>query len=375
MRVKDNKAAARIRTQDIATDWSMKGKTVLFTGASRGMGRFAAVELAWLGAEILVVGHHEARGEAAVEAIRRTGGSAHFLRADMGDAAEVSALATAVLARSGPVHVLIHSAGSLLPADSRTREGVDRGFAQNFLGAFLLTRLLEERLIASAPARVIAVGSGAHRLLKGADIDTLMHPGRAAPRMGSNQRGRYQMRSYQTAKLAVTTWIYGLARRWAGRGVTANLLDPGIVKGKSGSEHFEGPTPMRILMGHVIPFFVAAGMQRGAQQYVRLAADPALATVSGTYFVSGKEKKEGTSPLSLDPAVQKRIDDAAEAWAAPFLRPIEQLAMSSGGMVASRENLCRCGSRRAGAAAATRGRINDRHARRVDVGEHASSPP
>ena len=210
MRVKENKAASRIRTQDVATDWSMKGKTVLFTGASRGMGRFAAIELARLGAEILVVGHHEARGEAAVGAIRRTGGSAHFLRADMGDAAEVSALATAVLARTGPVHVLIHSAGSLLPADARTREGVDRGFAQNFLGAFLLTRLLEER--------------------------------------------------------------------------------------------------------------------RGSQQYVRLAADPALATVSGTYFVSGKEKKEGTSPLSLDPAVQKRIDDAAEAWAAPFLRPIEQLA-------------------------------------------------
>ena len=51
-----------------------------------------------------------------------------------------------------------------------------------------------------------------------------------------------------------------------------------------------------------------------------LAADPALATVSGTYFVSGKEKKEGSSPLSLDPAMQKRINDAAEAWATPFLR-------------------------------------------------------
>jgi NAD(P)-dependent dehydrogenase (short-subunit alcohol dehydrogenase family) len=82
------------------------------------------------------------------------------------------------------------------------------------------------------------------------------------------------MRSYQTAKLAVTTWTYGLARRWAGRGVTANLLDPGIVKGKSGSEHFEGPPLMRILMSRVIPFFVATGMQRGSQQYVRLAADP-----------------------------------------------------------------------------------------------------
>src|SRR5215467_11402699 len=232
MRAEENKVVACIRTRDAALDWSMKGKTVLFTGASRGMGRFAAIELARLGAEVLVVGHNQARGAAAVAAIRGTGGSAQFLRADMGEAADVCALATAVLARSGPVDVLIHSAGGLLPAGARTREGVDRGFAQNFLGAFLLTRLLEERLLASAPARVIAVGSSAHKLLKTADLGALMHPGPAVVRMGSNQRGRYQMRSYQTAKLAVTTWIYGLARRWAGCGVTANLLDPGIVKGK-----------------------------------------------------------------------------------------------------------------------------------------------
>src|SRR5262249_42420728 len=142
------------------------------------------------------------------------------------DVAEVSELAAAVLARSAPVHVLIHSAGGMPPAEARTREGVDRGFAQNFLGAFLLTRLLEERLLASAPARGIAVGSGAHRMLKTADVDVFMRPGAADPRMRSRQRGRYQMRSYQTAKLAATTWIYGLARRWAGQAVTANLLDP-----------------------------------------------------------------------------------------------------------------------------------------------------
>jgi NAD(P)-dependent dehydrogenase (short-subunit alcohol dehydrogenase family) len=83
--------------------------------------------------------------------------------------------------------------------------------------------------------------------------------------MSSRQRCRYQMRSYQTAKPAVTTWIYGLARRWAGRSVTANLLDPGMVKGRSGSEHFEGPAPTGVLMSHVIPFFLAAGMQRGSE--------------------------------------------------------------------------------------------------------------
>jgi len=67
----------------------MKGKTVLFTGASRCMWRFAAIELARRGAEILVVGHTDARGAAAVEAMRGTGGSAEFLRADMGDAEDV----------------------------------------------------------------------------------------------------------------------------------------------------------------------------------------------------------------------------------------------------------------------------------------------
>jgi NAD(P)-dependent dehydrogenase (short-subunit alcohol dehydrogenase family) len=199
----------------------------------------------------------------------------------------------------------------------RTRDGIDRGFAQNFLGAFLLTRLLEERLLASAPARVIAVGSSTHRFVKRVDLDALMHPGKV--QMSSFQKGNYQMLSYQTAKLAVTTWTYGLARRWAGKGVTANVLDPGIVRGKFGEE-FEAPTPIRILMNNLFPFFLAVGSEHGSEQYVRLAADPTLENVSGKYFVSGKERKEGSSPLSRDPIVQRRIDDAAEAWAEPFLR-------------------------------------------------------
>jgi NAD(P)-dependent dehydrogenase (short-subunit alcohol dehydrogenase family) len=281
------------------------------------MGRFAAIELGRRGAEILVVGHNDARGAAAVEAIRANGGSAAFLRADMGDAEDVCALAEAVLARGASIEVLIHSAGGMPPSGARTREGIDRGFAQNFLGAFLLTRLLEERLLASAPARVIAVGSSAHRLLRKVDLDALMHPGKA--QMSSYQKGNYQMLSYQTAKLAVTTWVYGLARRWGGRGVTANVLDPGMVKGDFG-EQFEGPAPIRLMLNRVVPFFAAVATERGSEQYVRLASDPTLVNVTGMYFVSGKEKKEGSSPLTLDPAVQKRIDDAAEAWAAPFLR-------------------------------------------------------
>src|SRR5499433_1424837 len=289
MRAEENKAVACIRTRDAALDWSLKGKTVLFTGASRGMGRFAAIELARLGAQILVVGHDQARGAAAVEAIRDTGGSAQFLRADMGDAAQLCELAASVLARSGPVHVLIHSAGGLLPADARTREGVDRGFAQNFLGAFLLTRLLEERLLASTPARVIAVGSSTHRMVKTFDVNDFMRPTKDLSQGGSFRRGSYQMLSYQASKFAVTAWILSLARRWGRRGVTANLLDPAMVKSELG-EHFEGPDLLDFMMSRLVPFFVAADPRRAAEFFVRLATDPGLAKVSGTYFVSGKEK-------------------------------------------------------------------------------------
>ena len=296
-----------------AAVWTMKGKTVLFTGASRGMGRFAAVELARHGAKILVVGHSHARGSAAVEAIRENGGSAEFLHADMGDADDVSALAEALLRQPGSIDVLIHSAGGLQPSAARTREGVDRGFAQNFLGAFLLTRLLEDRLLASAPARLIAVGSSTHRFVKKADLDRFLQP--LERRMSSFQKGSNQMESYQMAKFAVTTWIYGLARRWLGRGVTANLLDPRIVKGEFGAEL---ESPIRLFF-RVASLF-ADPIERASEQYVRLAADPTLTNVSGMYFVSGKEKPEGSSPLSLDPDVQQRINGAAEAWAASFLQ-------------------------------------------------------
>jgi NAD(P)-dependent dehydrogenase (short-subunit alcohol dehydrogenase family) len=201
MRIEEPNALAHIRSQDVPTDWSMKGKTVLFTGASRGMGRFAAIELARRGANLLVVGHNQARGAAAVDAICATGSSAEYLRADMGDAEEVCALAEAVLERHGSIDVLIHSAGGMPPAGARTREGVDRGFAQNFLGAFLLTRLLEERLLASAPTRVIAVGSSTHRFVKKLDLDEFMRP--VDSRMSSFQKGNYQMHNHAAAVLVL----------------------------------------------------------------------------------------------------------------------------------------------------------------------------
>jgi NAD(P)-dependent dehydrogenase (short-subunit alcohol dehydrogenase family) len=303
-------------------DTSMNGKTVVFTGATRGMGRFAAIEFARRGANVLAVGRNPARGAATVEAIHALGGSAEFLCADMGEAIEVRGLAQALLARSETIDVLIHSAGGLAPAGARTREGSDQGFAQNFLGAYLLTRLLEERLLASAPARLIAVGSSTHRMVKDFNVNDCMRPSEDVSRSKSYSRGSYQMRSYQVAKLAVTAWIYSLARRWAGRGVTANLLDPGMVRSELG-ENFEGPALLGFMMSRLIPFFAADDPKPASEHYVRLATDADLANVSGMYFVGGKGHANGSSPVALDRSVQQRVVEAAEAWAAPFLAPYQ----------------------------------------------------
>ena len=218
---------------------SMAGKTVLFTGASRGVGRVAAVEMARLGAQILIVGHDAARGADALADVRAVG-RGEFLLADMADAHSVRELADVVLTRADGLHLLLHNAGGFPSTGLRTAEGVDASYALNFLGPWLLTRLLEPKLLASAPARVIAVSSDAHRIVKKFRLDELTTPGTTLS----------QMDAYAMAKLALCPWIYGLARRWEGRGVTANVLDPGWVRTEMGVQ-FEGSALQRWLMSAV----------------------------------------------------------------------------------------------------------------------------
>jgi hypothetical protein len=84
-------------------------------------------------------------------------------------------------------------------------------------------------------------------------------------------------------------------------------------------ENFEGPAVVDFMMSRLVPLFAAADPRRAAEWYVRLATDPTLTNVTGMYFVSGKEKPDASSALSLDPGIQQTVVDAAEAWAAPFL--------------------------------------------------------
>jgi hypothetical protein len=140
------------------------------------------------------------------------------------------------------------------------------------------------------------------------------------PSLAIPSANKHQMLSYQVAKLAVTAWILRLPGELGWTESHRKPAGPRDGQGRLG-EDFEGFAVLGFVMSRLVPFFAAADPERGARQYVRLAEDQALSNVSGKYFVSGCEKPDGWSRLSLDPEVQKGIEDAAEAWAAPFVPP------------------------------------------------------
>jgi NAD(P)-dependent dehydrogenase (short-subunit alcohol dehydrogenase family) len=138
-------------------DTDLTGRVAVVTGATSGLGRQTASELARLGASVILVGRNPEKTDAVVESIRGETGNSRLLPeiADLSEMEQVRALAGRIEA---PVHILVNNAGVLLPERTETREGFETSFATNLLGHFLLTNLLIDKL--EAPARIVNVSSG-----------------------------------------------------------------------------------------------------------------------------------------------------------------------------------------------------------------------
>ena len=284
----------------------MTGKTVLITGGTGGIGKAAAVRLAALGARVGITGRDRARAEVAAAAIAGASGNPRIdiFVADMSSQAEVRRLAAEVLAAYPRLDVLLNNVGGFWAHRHVTADGLERTFALNHLAPFLLTNLLLDRLIASAPARVVTVSSGAQSMGK-IDFDDLM-----AERTYSGQE------AYNDSKLANVMFTYELARRLEGTGVTASALHPGMTSTAFGTEDTArgwGP-----LIAAMRPF-----MQRpegGADTPVYLASSPDVEGVSGRYYAKRKPKRSHES--SYDAATTARLwQVSADLVGLPARRP------------------------------------------------------
>jgi retinol dehydrogenase 14 len=239
----------------------MIGKVVLVTGATSGIGRQTAVQLARRGATVIVHGRKPERVSDAVAEVRAAAaGGAPVLSAvaDLSSQRQVRELAAQVLQLAPRLDVLVNNAGAIVHHRRLTEDGLEYTFAVDHLAAFLLTDLLLDRLFESAPARVVTVSSTVHQ--SGfLDFDDL--------------QGEHRFRggaAYAAAKLANVLFAFELAERTRGRGVSSNCLHPGAVNTKL------------LRHGWLVPF--GAPPSVGARTSVYLASAPELDDVTGAYF-------------------------------------------------------------------------------------------
>lgn len=274
----------------------MDERICLITGATSGIGRVAARELARSGLRVVIVGREEGRVTETVAALReQTGSSAvEYLLADLSSQEQVRRLSDEFLRRYGRLDVLLNNAGAVFTSRQVTVDGIERTFALNHLAPFLLTNLLLNTLTSSAPARVVTVSSmahsGAHMQLD--DLQFERHPYRA-------------FTAYGQSKLANILFTYELARRLDGTGVTANTLHPGFVATNFGRSNGGLWSPLFTLLR---PFMISA--ERGAQTSIYLATSPEVEGVTGRYFADCKPRR--SSAASYDVESQRRLWETSE---------------------------------------------------------------
>lgn len=268
----------------------MKNNTVLITGANAGIGLATSIELARLGAEVLMVSRDEGRGREALEIVKEKtdNDNVHLLIADLSDPSAIRNLARDVRNKFGHLRVLLNNAAVIPRRRELTKDGLEMQFAVNHLAYFHLTGLLICLLKANAPSRVVNVASQVHA---GAAIefDDLQ-----------SERKYGRTRVYGKTKLANILFTYELARRLGGTGVTANCLHPGVVATNLLAD--AGGLPRRL---KAVTRVAAVSMEAGARTSVHLASSEELEGVSGKYFV--KEAPVASSPESYDEETALRL--------------------------------------------------------------------
>ncbi|MFI5761843.1 SDR family NAD(P)-dependent oxidoreductase [Streptomyces sp. NPDC051563] len=285
----------------------LSGRVAVVTGASGGMGRIIATDLARAGAHVIAVARDPARTDAL-----RTGLGAqaahrlHVVTADLSRRADVITASRTIRERHDRIHILVNNAGAHFPDHRLSADGVEMHIALDYLAAYGLTTLLDGPL-RRGRARVVNVASDTLN-----DTRQIKLAGRPRPATLDltgvddlaqlNPRdGFVPFEAYARAKLMTVTAGFALARDLATDGVTLNALHPGIVA--TGIIDHLVPPLLRPLRG-----LIRRGMltpAEGAKTATRLATDPDLVGVTGRYFV--RDTDSATPAVSQDTGIQNRL--------------------------------------------------------------------
>lgn len=271
----------------------LDGKVVVLTGATRGIGRAAAAELAGLGAMLVLPVRRPPDGERVAGEIAELGRSPRpeVVRMDLASQASIRSGTADILRRHDRIHVLVNNAGIITRRRELTADRLETQFAVNHLGPFLLTTLLLGALTAAAPSRIVTVSSGAHAGAR-LEFDDLMSGRRYDPTA-----------VYGRSKLANILFTRELARRLEGTGVTANALHPGVIATRLLADYMGTPMAAGARLFGGSP-------EKGAETIVYLAASPDVEGVTGEYFE--RRRSVRASAAAYDDAIARRLWQESE---------------------------------------------------------------
>jgi NAD(P)-dependent dehydrogenase (short-subunit alcohol dehydrogenase family) len=263
----------------------VQGKTVLVTGSTDGIGKQTALDLARMGAKVIVHGRDPYRIQTAREEIIKASGNDQVdsILADFSSLAQVKQMAEEIQARFSRLDILLNNAGVFLLEREVTPDGLEMNFQVNYLSPFLLTNLLLPLLRKSAPARIVSVSSTLHSKAI-LDFDDLQGE--------KNYNGN---QAYALSKLGNIYMTLELAERLTGSGVTANCLHPGGVDTKM----------LRTAM-----HMTGIPVEEGAAPSVYLASSPEVAQTTGKYFYHREVGR--FSEIASDVPARKRLWQISE---------------------------------------------------------------
>jgi NAD(P)-dependent dehydrogenase (short-subunit alcohol dehydrogenase family) len=271
------------------TEHSVEGKTFIVTGASSGIGRATAVELARLGGKVFITARSEEKAKPVLDEI---GDRADYLQLDLADFDSVRQCAKDFLSRDEPVHALINNAG-LAGQRGQTESGFELAFGTNHVGPFLLTNLLLDKIKESAPSRIVNVSSVGHYQARGIDYEAVRKPTKSITGLPE----------YAVSKLANVLHAQELSRRLEGTGVTTYSLHPGAI---ASNVWRRVPWPFDAVM----KLFMKSN-EEGARTSVYCATDPSLAGESGKYYDDCKEKEPNKVAT---PELGAELWEKSEEW-------------------------------------------------------------
>ena len=251
----------------------LQNQLILVTGATSGIGKVTATELARMGAHVVILARNAEKAADTQREIRAATGHdrVDVLLADLADLGQVRRAAAEFNARYPRLDVLVNNAGLIFGAERQlSADGYELGLATNHLGPFLLTSLLLGKLQASPAARIVNLASLAHKFAKPdlADIQAKRHYG--------------AMRVYANTKLYNIMFTQELARRLRSHGianVTTNAVHPGVVASSFGDSAGGWLGKLTALARPLM-----STVAEGAETSIFLASAPEVAAISGGYY-------------------------------------------------------------------------------------------